>query len=224
MSIPPTDDDPLARSEYFLGPIETIVFSHQGLPSGHLSLHDITEAYRTLSMRIRLSSSTLTIASYPLPALEPLRENSANVAAALRRDISRALRAFAPHTPCDMRSSPSEGRVGWEPAAYNVNHATDFSTHCHYVLRLLSEIFRFPALLSVFSRMSYFSQFADPPHDRHSTRPRFSFWGCPCYHLLSTTSILQCIKDHHTRVMGSPDPKTPGGSFTSSNGRCRSVS
>jgi hypothetical protein len=158
MSIPLTDYDPLSRSEYFLGPIETIVCSYEGLASGRLSLHDITEAYRTLSMRIRHSLSSLSIASGPLPALEPLRENSSNVIAAWRRDISRTLRAFSPHTPRDMRSGsagPSEGCMSWEPAAYNVNHAIDYSTQCHYVLRLLSEIFRFPALFSIFSRMSH---------------------------------------------------------------------
>jgi hypothetical protein len=159
MSIPLAHDEPLARPEYLIGPIETIVCSHQGLVSGHFSLHDITEAYRTLSMRIRQSSGSLSIASGPLLALGPLRENSANVATALRRDILRNLRAFTPHTPCDMRPSSSvlsEGGVDREPATYNVNYATDVSTQCHYVLRLLSEIFRFPALLSVFSRTSHF--------------------------------------------------------------------
>jgi hypothetical protein len=161
MSIPLVHDEPLARSEYLIGPIETIVYSHQGLVSGHLSLHDVTEAYRTLSTRIRQSSGSLSIAAGPLPALAPLKENSANLVAALRRDISRNLRAFGPHIACDIHSSSSyavrsEGSVGEEPATYNVNCATDVSTQCHYVLLLLSEIFRFPALLSVFSRMFHF--------------------------------------------------------------------
>jgi hypothetical protein len=159
MSIPLVHDEALAHSEYLIGPIETIVCSHKGLVSGHFSLHDVTEAYRTLSMRIRQSSGSLSIASGPYPALGPLRENSANLVAALRRDISRNLRGFGPHTACDMHSSStvhSEGDVGGEPATYGVNYAIDVSTQCHYVLLLLSEIFRFPALLSVFSRMSYF--------------------------------------------------------------------
>jgi hypothetical protein len=155
MSIPPTDHDPLSHSEYFLGPIETIVCSYEGLASGRLSLHDITEAYRTLSMRIRHSLGSISIASGPLPALEPLRENSTNVIAAWRRDISRTLRAFSQHTS-HSSSACSEGRMSWEPAAYNVIHAIDCSTQCHYVLRLLSEIFRFPVLFSIFSRMSLF--------------------------------------------------------------------
>lgn len=159
MSIPPTDDDPLACSEYLLGPIETIVCSHDSLASDHLSLHDITEAYRILSMRIRQLSSPLSLAPGPFPTLEPLRENSVKVAAALRRDISRALRISAQHTSGDMTSNTaglSQDSVGWGQSVYNMHRATDFSTQCHYALRLLSEIYRFPTLLSVFSRTSLF--------------------------------------------------------------------
>ncbi|KAH9955132.1 hypothetical protein BC827DRAFT_887377 [Russula dissimulans] len=41
--------------------------------------------------------------------------------------------------------------MSWEPTMYNTNHATDVSTLRHYALRLLSEIFRFPALSSMFT-------------------------------------------------------------------------
>ncbi|KAH9028344.1 hypothetical protein EDB85DRAFT_2256384 [Lactarius pseudohatsudake] len=120
MSMLSTIDNPLEHPDYFLGPVETIACSLSALSSGRLSLHDITEAYHTLSMRIRRSSSTLTVRTKSFPALEPLRRKGADVAAALRRDISWAVARF--------RAAP------------------DLSTLCHYALRLLSEIFRLPVL------------------------------------------------------------------------------
>ncbi|KAH8994356.1 hypothetical protein EDB86DRAFT_3078209 [Lactarius hatsudake] len=151
MSILSTIDNPLEHSDYFLGPVETIACSLSALSSGRLSLHDITEAYHTLSMRIRRSSSTLTVRTRSFPALEPLKRKGADVAAALRRDISWALHDSAPRASEDSSSSLSDEGVSWEPTAYNKTRAADLSTLCHYALRLLSEIFRLPVLSSVFS-------------------------------------------------------------------------
>ena len=149
-----TDISPLYHSQYFLGPIETIVCSRQALISGHLSLHDITEAYRVLSMRIRDSSRHLSVVSDPFPALESLRDKCTDVVAALRRDISQDQRILALHTSKDS-FVPTTETVGWELTTYNTKRATDFSTLCHYGLRLLSEIFRLPALSSVFTCTSH---------------------------------------------------------------------
>ena len=154
MSILSTDNDPLQFPDYFLGPVKTIACSQLALTSRRLSLHDITEAYHILSMRIRRSSSTLTAGTRSFPALEPLRKNGADVAAALRRDISRALHDSAQRTNEDSYSNlaeHTEESVGLESTAFNKRHAADLSTLCHYALRLLSEIFRLPALSSVFS-------------------------------------------------------------------------
>ncbi|KAF8262566.1 hypothetical protein EI94DRAFT_676448 [Lactarius quietus] len=151
MSILLTEDNPLEFPDYFLGPVETIACSQCPLTSRRLSLHDITDAYHTLSMRIRRSSSNLSAGTRTFPALEPLKQKGADVSAALRRDISRALHGFAPHTSEDSSSNLSEESVGWESTAYNKSRAADLSTLCHYALRLLSEIFRLPAISSVFS-------------------------------------------------------------------------
>ncbi|KAH9080203.1 hypothetical protein EDB83DRAFT_2337759 [Lactarius deliciosus] len=139
MSILSTIDNPLEHPDYFLGPVETIACSLSALSSGRLSLHDITEAYHTLSMRIRRSSSILTVRTKSFPALEPLKRKGADVAAALRRDISWALHGSAPRTPSSLSDPTDEGVTA------------DLSTLCHYALRLLSEIFRLPVLSSVFS-------------------------------------------------------------------------
>ncbi|KAH8986191.1 hypothetical protein EDB86DRAFT_2832785 [Lactarius hatsudake] len=96
MSILLTNNNPLEHSDYFLGPVETIAYSHDALTSGRLSLHDITEAYHTLSMRIRHSSSTLTVGTRTFTALELLRQKGADVVSALRRDISWALHGSTP--------------------------------------------------------------------------------------------------------------------------------
>jgi hypothetical protein len=153
--MPPTDNHPLYHSEYLRGPIETIVRSHRALLSGHLSLHDITEAYRTLSMRIRQSSRHLSVASEGFPALEPLRDKGTEVVAALRRDVSRALPISAPHTSGDWSFRSSDHAVE-TVSTYEADVATDSSTLCHYALRLSSEIFRFPAISSVFACTSHF--------------------------------------------------------------------
>ena len=151
------NDNPLEYPDYFLGAVETIACSHSALTSGNLSLHDITEAYHTLSTRIRHSASTLAVGTGSFPALEPLRKKGADVAAALRRDISRALHGSAPRTSENSSSDlsdPIEECVGWEPTAYAKSRAANLSTLCHYALCLLSEIFRLPALSSVFSGTS----------------------------------------------------------------------
>jgi hypothetical protein len=150
MSMHQTDSNPLYLSQYLLGPIETIVCSRRALAFGRLSLHDLAEAYRILSMRIRDSSDHLSTVSDAFPALESLRDKGADVVAALRRDISRALRVSAWQSSDDS-SAPTAKTVGCEPTTHNANRATDISIVCNYALRLLSEIFRLPALSSLFT-------------------------------------------------------------------------
>ena len=166
-----TDSNPLYLSQYLLGPIETIVCSRRALASGHLSLHDLAEAYRVLSMRIRDSSDHLSTVSDAFPALESLRDKGTDVVAALRRDISRGLRISAWQSSNDS-SAPTAETVGCELTTQNANRATDFSILCHYALRLLSEIFRLPALSSLFtcmSRIHYRSR--NCSHGATSSRP-----------------------------------------------------
>jgi hypothetical protein len=166
-----TDSNPLYLSQYLLGPIQTIVCSRRALASGHLSLHDLTEAYRALSMRIRDSSDHLSTVSDAFPALESLRDKGADVVAALRRDILQTLRISAWQSSDDS-SAPTAETVGCVPTTQNANRAMDFSILCHYALRLLSEIFRLPALSSLFTctfRIHYRSRGCS--HGAASERP-----------------------------------------------------
>ena len=223
MSTPLADNHSLYHSEYLLGPVETIVCSHQALVSGLLSVHDITEAYRTLSMRIRRLSCHLSAVSDAFPALNPLRDKGAEVVAALRRDVSWALRSPA-HTSGDLslRSSGFAAEtVGLESTIYVANRATDSSTLCHYALRLLSEIFRLPALSSVFACTPHFLWSWDHTHDAPSTRPWPSPRGYYFHRSLPpvTSSILGCFKDCDTLIVGPPDAKAPERCPTSSDGR-----
>ncbi len=211
MSTSLTDSNPLYHSQYLLGPIETIVCSRRALVSGHLSLHDIAEAYRALSMRIRESSDHLSTVSDHFPALESLRDKGADVMAALRRDISRALRISAWHSSDDSPAPTSE-TVGWEQPTtpHTANPATDFSMLCHYALRLLSEIFRLPALSSVFTCTSHIHRRSgNYPHGITSARPWPTPGRCYLYRSLFSVSILRCIKDHNSFVLGSSDAKAP---------------
>jgi hypothetical protein len=166
-----TDSNPLYLSQYLLGPIETIVCSRRALASGYISLHDLAEAYRTLSMRIRDSSDHLSTVSGAFPALESLRDKGADVVASLRRDILRALRISARQSSDDS-SAPTTETVGCELTTQNTTRAADFSILCHYALRLLSEIFRLPALSSLFtctSRLHHRSR--NRSHGATSARP-----------------------------------------------------
>ena len=214
-----TDSNPLYHSQYLLGPIETIVCSRRAIVSGHLSLHDIAEAYRTLSMRIRESSGHLSVVSDAFPALELLRDKGADVVAALRRDISPALRISA-WRASDDSLAPATETVSWELITLNTNRATDFSILCHYALRLLSEIFRLPALSSVFtctSRIHHSSR--NYAYCAISARPWASPRRCHFHRSLFTTSILRCIKGHSTLVLGSSDATAPKRCSTTSDGR-----
>lgn len=180
MSTPLADDHSLYHSDYLLGPVETIVYSRQALVSGLLSVHDITEAYHTLSMRIRRLSCHLSSVSDAFPALNPLRDKDAEVAAALRRDISWALRISAAHTSGDLSLG-----------------STESSTLCHYALRLLSEIFRLPALSSLFACTSHFSDIGIT-----LTTPLAQDLG---YLLGDTISIVRCPQ---LRILSSNASKT----------------
>jgi hypothetical protein len=215
-----TDSNPLYHSQYFLGPIETIVCSRRALVSGHLSLHDIAEAYRALSMRIRESSGHLSVVSDPFPALELLKDKGADVAAALRRDITLALRISAWRASNDSFAPTTTETVRWELTTINTNRATDFSILCHYALHLLSEIFRLPALSSVFACTS---RIYHPPgnyaYGATSARPWSSPRRCYFYRSLFTASILRCIKGHSPLVLGSSDAKASKRCSTTSDGR-----
>ena len=216
MSMVQTDSNPLYHSQYLLGPIETIVCSRRALVSGHLSLHDIAEAYRALSMRIRQSSGHLSVVSDAFPALELLRDKGADVVAALRRDISLALRTSTWRASNDSTTET----VSWELITFNTNRAADFSILCHYALRLLSEIFRLPALSSLFtctSRIHHSSR--NYAYGATSARPWASPRRCYFHRSLFTTSIFRCIKGHSTLVLGSSDAKAPKRCSTTSDGR-----
>lgn len=208
MSILLTNDNPLEFPDYFLGPVETIAYSQSALASRRLSLHDITEAYHTLSTRIRRSSSALIAGTGTFPALEPLKQKGADVVTALRRDISRSLHDFAPHTSEDSFSSladPTEESVGWDRTTYNKSRAADLSTLCHHALRLLSEIFRLPTLSSVFSGTSLDLWFKNRPEGLPSARSRLPSRRRPFHRSLSSPSIFQCIEDYHPRVLDRPN-------------------
>jgi hypothetical protein len=217
MSIPLTDSNPLYRSQYLLGPIETIVCSRRALASGYLSLHDVAEAYRTLSMRIRDSSDHLSTASDAFPALESLRDKGTDVVASLRRDILRALRISAWQSSDDS-SAPTAETAGCELTAHNT---TDFPILRHYALRLLSEIFRLPALSSLFTcTYRIYHRSRNCSHGATSARPWPSPGRCYFHRSLFSVSILPCIKDHHSLVLGSPDAKASERCPATSDGRC----
>ncbi|RDB15276.1 hypothetical protein Hypma_004793 [Hypsizygus marmoreus] len=144
-----TDSRPLMIPTYLSSPMETILESLDDHSSQYISTHDLIDAYAVLSSRIRSQADTILQAEQPIPAFAPLIENASSLARALKRDIQRAIidpaRIF--------RGSPPAGESYFEetPATdHEIQYGRDSSILCHHTLRVLSDIFAFEPLYSMF--------------------------------------------------------------------------
>ncbi|KAJ7069654.1 hypothetical protein C8F01DRAFT_1113489 [Mycena amicta] len=148
-SMPPTvelQNEPLTSPLYFMSPATTIL-EYEGLDGDHISLHDLVEAYATLSNRIRSQIRILLADDAVPPALSPLKESSSKLGAALRRDLKRAREE--PSEPSSTSWNPLESSL--EKEADELRVSRDNAELGHHVLRFVSEIFSFTPLSSLFS-------------------------------------------------------------------------
>jgi len=153
----PEPIDPLQHPLYLNSPISTIVTSLT--PKGaEISLIDLTEAYSVLSTRLKAKTQDILATVGPIAALEPLRDQSGELAKALRRDIGRAfVDPQGPSPPPSTRHSPlsTPSSVGSAKkrgfTEQEVKYARDLCNLCHAALRCFSNISVVPVLYSIFT-------------------------------------------------------------------------
>jgi hypothetical protein len=134
---------PMDFPAYFRSPIETL--SDSLTYGSSVSLHDLTDAYSTLSMRIRSQSGTIVHVDKNHIALRPLKLFSGELYQCLRRDIRIAL--DDPFSNTEDFMTPKLLDVETD----NVKYARDVLALSLHSLRFISDLFRFQALHSMFS-------------------------------------------------------------------------
>ena len=146
-----TPADPLMPSTYLSSPLDTILESLHD--PAYVSPHDLVEAYNVISMRIRSQSQVIMHTKHRLPAFTLLGEHASLLAQALSRDVRRALShpSSGFRTPAPFASSSTN-----PPMTNNdIQYARDLSILCHHALRLLSDVFSFEPLHSLFPGMRH---------------------------------------------------------------------
>lgn len=147
------DTDPMQCAVYFASPVQTLVNSVQDAASEAISLHDIADAYSTLSLRIQVHAHAMSGVDRVLIALDLIKSQASIVATALRRDIRRA---FIDPIPEPHQSAVSFASDDWIVPRTTVlgdvelKLARDQSFVCHHSLQFLSDVFRLPALRDAF--------------------------------------------------------------------------
>ena len=150
--LPANKINPMQSATYFKSPIETLLESTEVDGSDHISQHDLLEAYNTLQTRIRSQIQAICQSDPDSLAWNAVKLCSSQILQVLRRDIRRAL--VIP--PSALKKSSLEGSLASshpEITVDDVKNAADSSLVCHQSLRLLSDLFRFPPLYSIFSSM-----------------------------------------------------------------------
>jgi hypothetical protein len=147
-----------------------------------MSLHDLAEAYALMLARLRLQAMTIgpngvvteTEITPDLPLLQPVQQHHAELAAALARDVARALvkpvsfTAPVPYQPNEVDewssdyssdvfgsssppSSPSGPTQKRGLTAAEVKYARDLSLVSQSAIRVLAVVFHEPAISSHFT-------------------------------------------------------------------------
>jgi hypothetical protein len=133
---------------YFHSPIITLLESASGKDSD-LTLHDLTEAYATLSNRIMRQSHRLRVSNSALSALTPFKTHRVNIFQVLRRDIQRCL--------LDTTSSKHDHLFGSYGFCSSMIHfdatrqEADASLLSYSALYFLSQIFMYDVLHNIFT-------------------------------------------------------------------------
>ncbi|KAF7314420.1 GLOBIN domain-containing protein [Mycena kentingensis (nom. inval.)] len=134
----------LACPDYFIS-AAIALFEYGGLEGDNLSIHDLIEAYASLSNRIRSQIKRL-LANSEVPAFVPLKPRAFELGDAIVRDLKRA------------RQEPfNAGAASWNPLDSSVQReaeqervSRDLVELGHYVMRFVSEIFSFAPLSALF--------------------------------------------------------------------------
>lgn len=141
-SVTPPIEDPT----FLESPVATLVDS---LTSSAYTCHDLINAYTTLNFRLSLSQRLVAQKDAPLRALDAIRENARPVAQAIRRDTLRAQKDPFPGSQSLIASSSSVTAL-----ELRIQVLQDEVAVCHAALQLISVIFQFSRLTSIFRSTS----------------------------------------------------------------------
>ncbi|CAK5284134.1 unnamed protein product [Mycena citricolor] len=150
-----TSSDALQFSTYLTSPIYTLLDSLKS--DTNVSVLDRTEAYNVISQRIRAHIRRIVHAApeeLP-PALAELQDVSTGLSDVMKRDLSQLCDDPSVHVrrvPEDIYASSIHTDVEVDEEVARI--ARDFTLLVDYSLRLIADIFVFPALYSVFSNDS----------------------------------------------------------------------
>ncbi|TFK39035.1 hypothetical protein BDQ12DRAFT_682901 [Crucibulum laeve] len=142
---PPEKPHILNLPNCFQSPIETLLESLDDIDLENVLLHDIAESYNALSHRIRAQASDLCLPNQHYHILDLLKEHSTQIYKCLKRDIRRAFMEPLP----DKDSFYFDNSISEE----TLKASLDSAMLCHHALRILSNIFVFPSLYSLFSEI-----------------------------------------------------------------------
>ncbi|KAJ7095729.1 hypothetical protein B0H15DRAFT_880339 [Mycena belliarum] len=154
----PSADSPLACVSYLSSPAETLLES-MGANSDDVSLHDLIEAYNTLSNRIRSQIRVILTAETPTPALVSLEVHAHQIGEALCRDLKRT-RDEPPHS-CQTSFAGAPFQMTSETDAVGLRVSRDLALLSNHVLCFISDIFSFPPLYAIFTTNDLRSIFSE---------------------------------------------------------------
>lgn len=137
---------PLDSDKYLFSPLTTILESVDDPQSELITLHDLAEAYATLSLRIRLQAPTISANARLYPALALLDAHNATLSLCLIRDIGRCL--LNPFSIFSQQESASDDGSAIEEGT---ERAQAYATLSHHALVFLSDIFSLTPVTNVFS-------------------------------------------------------------------------
>ncbi|XP_006462383.1 hypothetical protein AGABI2DRAFT_119245 [Agaricus bisporus var. bisporus H97] len=134
---------PLDSDQYLASPISTIVRSIDDPQSEIIRLHDLADAYSTLSRRIRLLAPTIIAGTQIYAAFTPFTSHNASFCLCLIRDIGRCL--LNPFSIFSQESVP-DGLALEE----STERAQAYATLSHHALVFLSDVFSLVPIMNKF--------------------------------------------------------------------------
>jgi len=141
-----SDLSPLDSQNYFSSPLGTILKSQSGI----ITLHDLAEAYATVSRRVRSCVPAIVLNERIYPAFNPFQAQSHSLTICITRDIGLCLLNPLSIT---LSESTSHDSLLIEEGAERGQAYAALSQHA---LVFLSDIFSFVPLTHAFSSRSIY--------------------------------------------------------------------
>ncbi|KXN87615.1 hypothetical protein AN958_08396 [Leucoagaricus sp. SymC.cos] len=169
---------PLDSPNYLISPLTTVLESVNDPQSEIITLHDLTEAYATLSRRIRLQAATISKSNDRIyPAFTPLQTNSHSLSLCLIQSIS------------------DDGML-----IEGTERAQAYTTLSHHALVFLSDVFSFVPLANTLSVDDLSDLFREVLHvlltPRLPTPSPNKTWSLAVWTLISQRLRLEIIQPH----------------------------